>query len=624
EIDPNNNKFNEDRVIQSEFRLEDSVHRAKREKGRNRKNVNDKKIKNQKLNKVLSFPMRFLFALLACICFFFALCFFSPLQLISAASVEFSFNITHVWWQNLIFSSLLSIICAFIISLFKGRAFCVVTTFVFSLGLCCFIQRLLLNYAMPIAMGENLDLNFYKKTTILSACVWILIIAICQVIVAKRPLFIKYFIGLLSAFLIITQSVMLIIAIPASLENVENYTVSSKGLYEVSQKNDVELICLDQFDQVFFNGIINLCPDILDEFTDFTAYTNTSAYFEFTRYGSPFLITSNVPLGWSDEEYMNNSTKFYDEITKAGYSVGVYSRDTYNLKEKISPYTINVSQTQIAVNNFEAIKQMLKCGCYRDLPWIFKPYFSIYAETINGKVVASVSADGVEQFTSDDSEIYHNLKDQNLQFAEYAPNGSFKFYHLAGTHAPLEYLDYFIKDPDNANHYTQGAAELRLVSEYLKNLKRLGIYDDATIIVSTDHGAQQGDKPRLANPDTPMILYKPAKKNNPNPLGQAIKFCDYATGHMDLHKTIIDVIGGDTSKFSYDNAQIFHQLQPNNRDRYFYKSYNPQLDWNSTHDVDWIEYVCKDGNDANKLENWIETGVRYPVISEYTIRKNQE
>ncbi|MCQ2751738.1 MAG: sulfatase-like hydrolase/transferase [Coriobacteriales bacterium] len=618
EIDPDKNKLKEGKVESGDNKTSAKARFASRPGKRKVKTKSSKAERKQRIIKSYPFSIRFLFAFLASACFVFSISFFSPLSLVTASIGEFSFCITDIWLLMLIFSLIISLLLALIISLFKGKAFCIVCTLVFAIGLCFFIQRCLLNYALPTSMGKELDLNYYKKTTVIGLCVWAAVIAICLFISFKKPLFVKYFVGVLASFLIISQSVMLIASVPESLENYDNISVSQKGLYEVSAKSEVEFFILDAFDQKWFNDVLAAEPDILDEFTDFTVYNNATGFFEYTRFASPFLVSSNLPINYTLDDYHNKCTKFYDEINKAGYSVAMYSLDVFDQVPYLQDCTINIGPKEQHISIPGTIKQMLRCGCYRDLPFLLKPSFLIYGDKINSDVSEGATIDGYEEFNRKEDQIYHNLQNNALTINETGEKGTFKYYHLLGEHSPW-YWDKNFEPDENADLLSQGICEMKLIVEYIKNLKRLGVYDNTTIILSADHGEQMPISDDMYMVDNPFLLVKPAKSHNPNPTGQPVKFSNLATGHLDVHPTVMDAVGGDISKFTLYGGQSIFTLQPNNRDRIFYKT--AHID--GPEHQEFHEYVLPGGKDPHVLENWVDTGNYYFAISYHDFAKKK-
>ena len=78
-----------------------------------------------------------------------------------------------------------------------------------------------------------------------------------------------------------------------------------------------------------------------------------------------------------------------------------------------------------------------------------------------------------------------------------APNGEYVFLHVLLPHMPYVLDDQCKYTPTSSDlpinrYYAQAGCALNLVSQYLAKIKELGRYDDATIIVQSDHGSVFG------------------------------------------------------------------------------------------------------------------------------------
>ena len=85
----------------------------------------------------------------------------------------------------------------------------------------------------------------------------------------------------------------------------------------------------------------------------------------------------------------------------------------------------------------------------------------------------------------DDIYFYEQLTQDRLRISSEA--GNFAFYHLQGPHAPLIY-DENVKYSEDTSLIKQTLGGFKIVFEFIEQLKELGVYYDATIVVMGDHG----------------------------------------------------------------------------------------------------------------------------------------
>ena len=134
---------------------------------------------------------------------------------------------------------------------------------------------------------------------------------------------------------------------------------------------------------------------------------------------------------------------------------------------------------------------------------MIKSKYSYYSTDINS-IAQSEEVWDIEN----DLPFYHNLVQEELEVnVEY--DKAFRFYHMMGSHEPYylsENMEYD-KTGRQVTELSQSKASLKIVYEYLRQMKELGIYDDATIIVTADHG-QRLEYAALVNGE-PTITSRP-------------------------------------------------------------------------------------------------------------------
>lgn len=133
-----------------------------------------------------------------------------------------------------------------------------------------------------------------------------------------------------------------------------------------------------------------------------------------------------------------------------------------------------------------------------------------------------------------------------------------------------------------------------MVSEYLAQLKALGLYDEATIIVTADHGDWYSTD-EIHEPSTPILLVKPSE--SAQQAAQPLKVSKVPTGHVDYPATVIDAVGGDSSKYG---PTVF-EVPEGSRDRYYWMTAS-----DGRHDLVLREYLIN--GDVLDFDDWELTG----------------
>ena len=89
-------------------------------------------------------------------------------------------------------------------------------------------------------------------------------------------------------------------------------------------------------------------------------------------------------------------------------------------------------------------------------------------------------------------------------------SNSFRFIHLMGAHWPYT-LDKNGDRVKESDLIEQSEGSLGIVADYLQEMKRLGVYGNATIVVTADHGYWHLNADELNYASSPIMLVKPAE-----------------------------------------------------------------------------------------------------------------
>ena len=610
-----------------------------------KKGSKDGRSSEQKDADKLKWPSRLWRALLASIFLIGTVFVVAPSEMVAANVGSLLFKLSDIWWPLLMCAGVMVVVLTLVLSLFRGKAFDFLFMLVVALGICFYVQALFLNVSLPSADGSPLDLANHKKIAAISCAVWLAIIVVAIVLFAKKRLLGRGIFVILSAALIIVQGVAVasLWMDPAKVFNAsgtadtESVTVeesppiiTQEGLYEVSPHNNVVIFVLDAFDVYDMDKMLMYTPEALDEFTGFTYFSNSTGSSVPTRYGVPYLLTGSWPKAdQSWEEYINNrytSTTFSDDILAQDYSLYIYTDTTgpggidylSSRATNIHPVDTTKTHTNNTFNERKAIETVYRMALYRDMPWVLKEPFWFYTGGVNSAVfdtTTSVEYDDNErvgsnsQYIMDDAAYLDELQQRRLSIYDDGSKGSVHFIHLYGAHIPYtldENGDRLTDEPSDVERQCLGS--IAIVSEYLRQMKELGIYDDATIIITADHGYWCWDETIEISESEgdmaggPIMLVKPAgtAEENKKPL----EVSRARTGHVDYPATVIAAVGGDTSKYG---TTVFEANDPN-RIRYYY-----WVTHDGSHDLMIYEYAI-DG-EVLDWSAWRRTGVQWTFES---------
>ena len=564
-----------------------------------------------------SWKRRFALSLIVILFCGFTLGIVAPFEIVAGSTGSLVFDLSDIAPILVIAVGLAVITLSLAISFIPGKAFSYVLVFLFCGGLCCYVQAMFLNAGLPSADGSAVDFwGDHKVMMIVSAIVWMTLLTVPVFLTRFNRARAQVFVGCLSLCLIVVQAVgvtSLIVSLDdEGSDELAAVSVTEDGLFEVSDTSNVIVFVLDRYDTSFMDEMLENDSALLDDFEGFTYYSNNLGSMIPTLHAIPYLLTAEVPhegediQGYYEERYARSS--FIEDISDAGYSVGLYS-DTMGLEylsteevhREIADMTVNLhGLDNFSVDVVGTLKAMAKCSLYRDLPWLLKPRFWFYTDEINQKV-ANPGDDGDPENTAyiiDDPRYYERLKNYGLEIEEGNFKGAFRMIHLTGAHTPYtmnETAQYMGVDAVTRAQQAEGA--LYIVETYLDLLKEMGLYENSTIIVTSDHGDWVSS---LENPDfaiSPILMVKPAGVSD-----GALQYSSAPVSHCDLHATILCAMGVDGSDYglSVEDVTDFDRV----RDTYMITS-------DGNYCVDILKYQVS--GDVLDFSNWTYTGTSWHV-----------
>ncbi len=548
--------------------------------------------------KRLSWPKRFIRALICCAFLVWTALVFAPIEIVAADSGSLLFTVADVIGLILGVGLAITLASAFALSAIRGRAFDVVLTIIVACGIGCYVQALFLNTTLPVADGRFFDLADHMAITVISTIVWAAVFAALLLFNAKRKAACRTLILTVSVLLIAVQGISVAGEVSEDLakknENQGTIVMGDYGINEVGSKGNVTVFVLDTFETQIMDSLLENDPHILDEFTGFTYFHNSTGSLIPTRYAVPYLLTNVMPEhGESFDDYTStifDKGTLLADIASTGYEITLYT-DSANL-EKVEPYAANVSY--VNHRTFDNAKLWLsieKMALFRDMPWLLKPPFWFYTDELNANATD-------DAYFIDDILYGENLRNEGLRVSETADK-TFRFIHLLGSHYPwfMDAEGNRVKEADT-NQLIQSEGCLKLVEEYLRQLKALGLYDQSTIIVTADHGNWEHynvpDTP-LTHPASPLLLVKPPE--TPKEAAKPLKRSEVPTGHLDFAATVIDAVGGDSSAYG---PTVF-EVKKGPRERIYWET---MADGHMEHQL-W-EYLVQ--GPALDIKSWHFTG----------------
>lgn len=543
---------------------------------------------------MMTFKKNFIFSLLINLFFSFTIIIYGPYEIFIANSANFEFTIKDFWWMPVIVAVVYLFFSTILFSILPAKICDICNILVFSFTLCCYIQAMILNSKMSSFTGEAI--NWSAKTVIANIIIWIVILTIVLISPFIVPKKWKHIIEFSASALIVMQMVALVsllLTIKAPEVMSDDGYVSQKNIYKLSEKENVVVFCVDYFDARTMDAILAENPSFLEPLDGFTYFVNATSVHSRTYPSIPYLLTGNKCyfdtefIKWVNESWENST--FIPTLSRKKIDIGLYTEKNY-LGDKARNIMSNYEFQKSSLSFNKCIYYLAKMVLYRDLPYLVKQPFQYDSADINLNIFKEDTNDAKEEkFTwGADGLFYEKLITDKISLSNDA--GCFRFYHLAGPHLNLS---------DPAPH---GAYAMEIIYEYLRQMKELGIYENSTILIITDHGYSGGGDTLDMPHETavPIFFVKPSNASDTE-----LKISTAPISHTDFIPTVLNGF-----HLPYDDGKtVFDIAEGEERDRYYYYS---ALYSDLEGEIELREYLV-DG-DARMAENYHFTGQTWDIL----------
>lgn len=465
------------------------------------------------------------------------------------------------------------------------RSFHLFKLLLFGIVLMNYLQYILLNGKLDLLDGN--EQKWSAASIAVNLGLWIAIIAAVIALGIKKGRIIRVYNGICLYIILIQLVTLGVMCLTTELDNA-SYRAGLTDEYslELSGGNNILVFILDNFDNRWFQELKAEDPEFVAPLNDFCFYDNATSQFAHTSTAIPYLLTG---VAWSEEmgelygrtAYENSD--FLHDLRECGFDVGIYTHGGY-LTEKeygdISNYSEEIKRTS---NVFNTISTMWKCSMYKTLPFALKDSYMYYTDEINGMTQAQGQWD-----IDNDFPFYESLIGEGLSVND-AYENAFRFYHMRGAHAPY-YMSADLKFDKSGREVSREEQErgcLRIVYEYLEQLKTLDLYDSATIIITADHGNGVSYTSGEQRPETvsmPVLLVKEAYQTS-----DEMQVLHAPVTQGEILPTIIRAAGGDSAAYGACLDEIPIDAK---RERSYVSIYKNYI----------IQYTIN--GDANDINSW--------------------
>lgn len=340
------------------------------------------------------------------------------------------------------------------------------------------------------------------------------------------------------------------------------YTFTDEGSNTFSTDQNVIILIMDSFSEDYFNEARKKCPGEFEKtFQDFTNFRRLLSPAPFTAAAVPTLVSGTRELendtfkNWRyfySTEHQNHLNRIFDHNNLfERFSANKYEIFAKPLVKMLIPYTQGIQNREKSNNDSEFYENICLVLKGRFTPLVLRQtiyensivelYSKIFSSPkpsganevvqsipLEKMVFISQNLDAGKYYIRDEAAVKLILPDSLRQYGK-TDQKKLLFYHFQSVHWAQGAKD----SKYHICYINQSVKDLRMLGNFLQNLRTNRVYDNSYIVILGDHGTL----PELSSPTNcynPFLLIK-----KPNQKGETLSFNDEIVLMRDLCPTIL-------------------------------------------------------------------------------------
>ncbi|MDR0848706.1 MAG: LTA synthase family protein [Propionibacteriaceae bacterium] len=498
-----------------------------------------------------------------------------------------------------------------VLILLKGRVFDLVASLILGVAIAGWAQANFFNPEYGQLMGDSIQWQKSTAVALVDLIIWIVIIAIFPLLrLVGRKVWTACLV-ISCAFLLTGSAASLAVTYSGSViqsqeDGLMGY-LSYEDAFHVSSTHNEIVFLLDECDIDYVHTIEKEDPHFFDALTGFTRFDQNITHFNKTFPSVASILTGKDYLYQSIiSDYYKQAwggTNGLRDLKNAGYSVNLYDDRPYVYwnDTEIDGLIDNMVVTKEKMNVSQALNGLTRLSAFVYAPVIAKPSFWMSGSELSG--VWRPAQGGPERYTFDDP-LFHDKLREGLVVDGTQPR--FMFFHLNGSHGPfvMDERGDRVAEGQQSGRIEQTRGAFQIVFDYLQDLRDLGLYDSATVVITADHGHHADlNAPNLPGPNLASLFVKPAGAPSA-PL--TVSLAPVSTSNF--LPTMVAEAGLDPAPF----GQTYFEVDPGDMTPRIFTwirwRYEDEAPYSQTYEVI---------GDARRWENW-------HMIGQATLREDEE
>ena len=361
----------------------------------------------------------------------------------------------------------------------------VVSIIIFIYCICSYVQQMFLNGGMGRMEGNK---QVWDKSLVMSNfAIWIVMAVFLAAIAwftRNNRKVISYIALFLSGIQLLTFVTLLLTS--GVFSKTSEQLVEDRKFVMASDEN-IAIFILDAYDVQMLDMVLDTDENYLEPLKDFTYYDRMTSRYSATDGSLPYLLTGRIAEEEKEYNDIYRKSNFLLGIKDEGYEINILTEAGY-----VQPFEDGVvdnltNDYYCVLDCDKAVSQMTNCVRYRCSPYVLKSryYYENYYLT-------NIIDDTNVYLFGTDADFYSDLMTDVLTVDEDV-HGMMHIYHLYGAHSPY-YLAENASLDYNSNPIAQWKGCLRIVYDYLVELRDKGLYDSTSVIIMADHGLNRSQR----------------------------------------------------------------------------------------------------------------------------------
>lgn len=538
---------------------------------------------------------------------------YGPFDLFAQNRAEFLFTL----YDFLIPCLILTFICGTVLSvislILRKTVYRVYTAILFWASVMSFIQGSYLNFGYTALTGDGVTESAPFGLVFGNALIWIATLALTVICVLKFKPFKKNLKTIVSFGLALVLFMECVGTVTVSFkddvfanhqdvldqdsDSIGAKMLTTENLTTLSENRNVVVFVVDRFDASYYRKIVAESPELLSELDGFTYYSDHISLYPRTFPAIAYMLTGEEKSpNVSRLDYFSNAYKNADNLKHLndnGYGINIYTADyyAYDNASVMAEYTQNVtSYTSMKITDkAELVGSMIAFSAYRYFPFFLKGTVDFISTSSFSSLVEFSFDSDQEKYSTDNKKVHEQLTAEDFTLTDEV--GRYTFLHIDGCHGPSKYDANFNEVAGkNSKTLDMAAQSFAIINRYIREMKRLAVYDDATIIITGDHAAAISDSKPVEGARVTTLLLKPSGATS-----NVITENTAPTCQEDIWKTIFACEGLDIPKNCGGEDLLTVSETAERTRRYVFHRMNGET-------AEEIEYKII-GN-ANDFSNW--------------------